>query len=862
MRIGSRPLLPAFLSGFFLALVSLSPSASSQTTAPNEWTWMGGSDKSNQPGVYGTLGTPAVGNIPGGTVRAMSWFDKNGDFWVFGAGGSIQTSVSSVGFGLPNDFWKFNLTTNEWTWMGGSSSEDPGCMHDCGDRGVYGTLGTPAAGNIPGSRQGATGGVNSDGTLWLFGGWGMDAVGLEGNLNDLWKYDPSTNQWTWLSGSETAGVTQGWPGVYGTLGTSAPTNVPGGRTYASSWTDGDGNFWLFGGQGFDTYKQFGDLNDLWKFDPQTNEWTWMGGSSIITPQCMGVYGDCGVHGVYGTLGTPAAGNIPGGRAGASVSKDRDGNIWLFGGEGFDGAGEGTALDDLWKFDPSKNEWTWMAGPNIVPVVNFVAGQGGVYGTLGVPNASNIPGSRANAVSWIGRDGAFWILGGSGFDANRDSGMLNDLWYYSPSSGEWTWMGGSNLETNCYGDPSESPLTYCGGVNGVYGTLGVPAVGNIPGARFGASSWTDANGNLWLFGGGGYDSTQTVDWPQNDLWEYTPSTTSLPPALTPTFSAPSGTYAGGQLGIFDGMENASIYYTLDGTKPTSASSLYVGPINLTSSMTVQAIALASGYPDSAIASATYIIGPPAAMPTFSVASGIYTSAVTVTINDSTPGASLYYTTDGLTPTINSTVYGAPIIVSSTETLKAIAEGGGYSSSSVATATYTIPPDFTIAASPSSVSVQGGQSGTTTITVQAVGGFSPTYSFSFACSGLPEGALCSFSTLTAPTPTSLSCLLTVNTSAITGALHRNSSPWIPAQALAATLCCIGCRKRRRFQILLLLAVSVFALGSLTGCGGAGSASNGGGSGGSGGSSHQPVTSTVTVTATSGMLSHSTTFTLTVN
>ena len=43
----------------------------------------------------------------------------------------------------------------------------------------------------------------------------------------------------------------------------------------------------------------------------------------------------------------------------------------------------------------------------------------------------------------------------------------------------------------------------GGQSGTYGTKGVAAPGNVPGAREGAVSWTDASGNLWLFGGDGY-----------------------------------------------------------------------------------------------------------------------------------------------------------------------------------------------------------------------------------------------------------------------------------------------------------------------------------------------------------------------
>ena len=71
-------------------------------------------------------------------------------------------------------------------------------------------------------------------------------------------------------------------GEYGTLGTPAAGNIPGGRENAVSWIDGKGNFWLFGGLGFDGAGTYGYLNDLWEFYPSTNEWAWMGGSSTMT----------------------------------------------------------------------------------------------------------------------------------------------------------------------------------------------------------------------------------------------------------------------------------------------------------------------------------------------------------------------------------------------------------------------------------------------------------------------------------------------------------------------------------------------------------------------------------------------------
>ena len=79
---------------------------------------------------------------------------------------------------------------------------------------------------------------------------------------------------------------------------------------------------------------------------------------------------------------------------------------------------------------------------------------------------------------------------------------------------------------------------------------------------------------------------------------------------------------------------------------------------------------------------------ASAPIFSPAIGSYTTAQSVTLSTSTPGASIHYTTDGSTPTASSTLYSKPITVSVTETIKALTVASGYSNSSISAGTYTI------------------------------------------------------------------------------------------------------------------------------------------------------------------------------
>jgi hypothetical protein len=163
----------------------------------------------------------------------------------------------------------------------------------------------------------------------------------------------------------------------------------------------------------------------------------------------------------------------------------------------------------------------------------------------------------------------------------------------------------------------------------------------------------------------------------------------PPAATPSFSPAGGTYLGAQtVSLASATGGAAIHYTLDGSTPTTSSTAYTGPLTVSTNTTINAIAIATGYVSSAVATAAYTITPPAAAPTFSPAAGTYTAAQTVSIASATAGASIYYTTNGTTPTTGSTPYTGAITVSATTTINAIAIAAGLVASPVAGAAYTI------------------------------------------------------------------------------------------------------------------------------------------------------------------------------
>jgi hypothetical protein len=193
----------------------------------------------------------------------------------------------------------------------------------------------------------------------------------------------------------------------------------------------------------------------------------------------------------------------------------------------------------------------------------------------------------------------------------------------------------------------------------------------------------------------------------------------PQVATPTFAPPAGTYATAQsVTIATTTTGAAIYYTTDGTDPTTASALYSAPVAVAASGTLKAVATLAGYTNSAIAAAAYVIGgttPQAAAPTFSPAAGAYATAQSVTIASTTPGAVIHYTADGSTPTAASTTYTAPVNVAATGTLKAIATAAGFTPSAVSSATYTIGGGTPQAATPTFTPGSGTYTTTQLVTI---------------------------------------------------------------------------------------------------------------------------------------------------
>jgi uncharacterized repeat protein (TIGR03803 family) len=247
-------------------------------------------------------------------------------------------------------------------------------------------------------------------------------------------------------------------------------------------------------------------------------------------------------------------------------------------------------------------------------------------------------------------------------------------------------------------------------------------------------------------------------------------------------------------------------------------------------------------------------PAAAAPTFSPPGGTYNSVQTVAISDATANAAIYYTTDGSTPTTSSTRYAAAITVNGSESIEAIAAAAGFSSSPVASAEYTISTsDFSLTPASSSLTVASGGQKTDVISIAPLNGaFASPIQLTCAVAGPSPLPACSF------TPLSVTLGAGAATSTLTitapmAAATRTPSPkqpdqvrtftfaaWIP---LALVLAAAGGSKKSRRGFWALSGSLVLLLVLQSACGG------------TGGPTTSQTNYTITVTATSGAIQHST-------
>jgi len=432
----------------------------------NEWSWIKGDSISGQPPVFGDRGVPAPENTPAGAYNSIGWVDNAGMFWSFGGSGI---------YGWRGDLWRFNPETLEWTWMKGSQEES--------HPGSYGEMGVPAETNAPPARGfGMANWTDNEGNLWMYGGLSSyQSVGIH-IYADLWKYDVETDLWTWMNGSQESHVDP----VYGMPGIPSPDVHPGSRSeMGATWVDQEGDLWLFGGGGEGFGTAYILYNDLWKYDIELNQWAYMRG------QTFG-----GAPSVYGMQGVPDEMNEPSGRMAYGSWVDSGGNFWMMGGH-VQQSGSFT-YDDLWRYNPGTNEWTWMRG-------STEPGNEGSFGTKGIASMANTPPARfENRANWTEGD-KLYMFGGYYHIQSGLNIMLNDLWMYDIPSNTWTWLSGDSL--------GQLPVP-------VHGDFGVPAPENTPGGRMGALAWYAGDNEAYIFGGYEYyPEFPSSSLTTNEIWKY-------------------------------------------------------------------------------------------------------------------------------------------------------------------------------------------------------------------------------------------------------------------------------------------------------------------------------------------------------
>lgn len=371
--------------------------------------------------------------------KGVTWTDKQGALYLFGG--------YDVGHQL-DDFWKYEngttSTTPQWQRI-------------------------PKSGVWPPSLYNAVSWTDRDGDLWLFGGNFSSALGY----GDLWRYNAGTTtgtaEWRHYDSPSASPVLRsrhfGWTDIHGDFWLFGGTNstLPGpmndlwkfsfdqnsdtvtwtpvaetgvwptGRNNAATWVDDQGDFWMYGGSGGFDIPQGSPRTDLWRYNA---------GTAIGAPEWMSVP-------IVGLLIGPS-------RTQATWTNPDTGDLWAFGGADYNLYDYGVYSKDLWQLQVNETgtSATWLKAP--LPAIS--------------------PTDRAEAMSWTGADGSFWILGG------YDSHYKNDFWkaenISSSMPAQWTRLD------------------------------------NWPSHRANAATWQDNQGNLWLFGGRNPSASSTF----NDLWK--------------------------------------------------------------------------------------------------------------------------------------------------------------------------------------------------------------------------------------------------------------------------------------------------------------------------------------------------------
>ena len=395
--------------------------------------WMWANGNSSSPNGFGQAGIANPLNTPGQSYARNTWTDLDGNLWTYGGGHTSPASTNSVG----SDLWKYDIITNQWSFISGDFTSITAVM------GVPGPQGVPTNGSTPGpSGLGQPRWIDNNGDLWLGGG---------GSLSDvMWRFDQTSQNWSWMSGL----ITQQQTVNYGVQGVPNSTNSPG-RFFGEdnlNWKDENGNFWYY------------NLVDgvVWRYNPNTLLWTWMLGTPMSGP-------------VYGTIGQAASTNTPGVlTASASYGwmtwQDSSYNCYI----GYGRVNFPNIDYELWRLDITNLTW------NCLYQFSLDVNNAHQYSTNTCNSGSNdrpIWG-KEQRVTWVDDCGNMWTVQPNKNIVNSATEV--GLWRYESDSETFTLVD-----------------TYS---NRVFGTMGVRSPLNHPfHTTNGASSWV-SDGKFWTMEG--------------------------------------------------------------------------------------------------------------------------------------------------------------------------------------------------------------------------------------------------------------------------------------------------------------------------------------------------------------------------
>ena len=344
---------------------------------------------------YGTKGVFSATNSPGPRKKSTTFSDAAGNLYLFG--GSYL-----------NDLWKFDISLNQWAWIGGDQGQD-------GFEGIPGPVGVESNLYFPSIRRDVKPSIGPDGMIYIYGGY---ADTWDGYIrSDLWRYNPTNNAWTLIYNRVVANNSVSGQNI-AAMGAENVNNHPGRLSHHTSWFYNN-SLYTFGGTPFYTTDEDGYYNQVWKYNLTTQQWACLKNPS-------------GTDALYGEQLVSNANNTPPRLQSTSTAVTIGNEAYFFGGREI--GGDTSDLDNrglhscLWKFNMTTNEWTWMKGRTIVFNPGF-------YGKKGIEREENLPASQANSFLWVD-NGIIKMYGGK-----TSAGNLIEFWKYDPSSNNFTWIDG-------------------------------------------------------------------------------------------------------------------------------------------------------------------------------------------------------------------------------------------------------------------------------------------------------------------------------------------------------------------------------------------------------------------------------------